>query len=143
MNGQPEPEATTLANGALGRDSAGEQRVLTGVHLLAADDLLTAPRGKHDTPVGGLPGERYGQAPSCLGRSSLRRSSARAVIPAQRYPDIEVVDALTKVAHLVSADELVAGQPRGSYQGLPLGSSSSRRVWSSLVVAGAEGARGE
>ncbi|MGH3670896.1 MAG: hypothetical protein ACRDSH_09695 [Pseudonocardiaceae bacterium] len=47
-----------------------------------------------------------------------RRSSAQAVIPVQRLPGVEVVDALTKLAHQVSPDELVTGHQRGDYLGL-------------------------
>jgi hypothetical protein len=36
---------------------------------------------------------------------------------AQRIPGIDVVDALTKLAHRVSPDELVAGHRRDEYQG--------------------------
>lgn len=50
-------------------------------------------------------------------RPRWRRSSAPAVVPAQRLPGIDVVDASTKVAHLVSPDELVTGRARGNYQG--------------------------
>jgi hypothetical protein len=42
-------------------------------------------------------------------RPRWRRSPAPAVIPVPRSPGIEVVDALTKLAHRVSPDELVAG----------------------------------
>jgi hypothetical protein len=40
------------------------------------------------------------------------------VIPVPRRAGIEVVDALTKVAHQVSPNELAAGRVRGSYQAL-------------------------
>ena len=49
-------------------------------------------------------------------RPRWRRSPAPAVIPAQRRPGIEVVDALTKLAHLVNPDELAVGRQRGDYQ---------------------------
>jgi hypothetical protein len=39
------------------------------------------------------------------------------VIPAPRRPSIELVDALTKLAHQVSPDELLAGRQRVDYQG--------------------------
>lgn len=47
-----------------------------------------------------------------------RRSSAQAVVPVQRVPGVEVVDALTKLVHLVSSDELVTGHQRSGYLGL-------------------------
>lgn len=47
-----------------------------------------------------------------------RWSSARAVVPVQRLPDIEVVDAQTGMAHRVSPDELLPGCQRGACQGL-------------------------
>lgn len=47
-----------------------------------------------------------------------RRSTARAVIAVQRLPGVEVVDAQTKLAHQVSADELMTGHRRGDYLGL-------------------------
>lgn len=36
----------------------------------------------------------------------------------QRRPGVELVDALTRLAHQVSPDELLAGRARGDYQGL-------------------------
>ncbi|HEX6402142.1 MAG TPA: hypothetical protein VF003_03100 [Pseudonocardiaceae bacterium] len=45
--------------------------------------------------------------------SRWRRSSAPAAISAPRLLGIEVVDALTKLAHRVSPDELVTGHQRG------------------------------
>jgi hypothetical protein len=52
------------------------------------------------------------------GWSRWRRSSAAAVVPGQRCPGIELVDALSKVAHRVSPDELLAGRSRDEYQGV-------------------------
>jgi hypothetical protein len=52
------------------------------------------------------------------GRSRWRRSSAPAPVPAQRLPGIEMVDALTKLTHRVSSDELLAGRQSGDYLGL-------------------------
>lgn len=49
-------------------------------------------------------------------RSRWRWSSARAVVPLQRRAGIEVVDALTKLAHQVSPDELLAGRQCGDYE---------------------------
>ena len=43
-------------------------------------------------------------------------SSAPVVVPVLWQPGIELVDALTKVAHQVSAEELVSGRQRGIYQ---------------------------
>lgn len=51
-------------------------------------------------------------------RSCWRRSSAQAVVPAQRRPGIELLDARTQVGHWVSSDELLAGRQRGDYQAL-------------------------
>jgi hypothetical protein len=48
--------------------------------------------------------------------SRWRRSSAAAVVQVQRLPGIELVDAVTGVAHRVSSDELFAGRQRGDYQ---------------------------
>ncbi|MGH3695874.1 MAG: hypothetical protein ACRDRX_18105 [Pseudonocardiaceae bacterium] len=48
-------------------------------------------------------------------RPRWRHPPTPAAIPAQRRAGIEVVDALTKLAHLVSADELAAGWVRGDY----------------------------
>ena len=45
------------------------------------------------------------------------RSSAQVVVPTQRLPGVEVVDARTKVAHQVSPEELWAGRTKGDYQG--------------------------
>lgn len=45
-----------------------------------------------------------------------RRSPTRAVVPTQRLPGIELVDARTRVAHRVSPEELLAGRARGDYQ---------------------------
>ena len=50
------------------------------------------------------------------GRHS-KRQRAQAQVPAQRRAGIELVDALTKLTHLVSPDEMVAGHRRGDYQG--------------------------
>jgi hypothetical protein len=49
-------------------------------------------------------------------RPRWRRSPAPAVIPVPRLPWIDLVDARTKLAHLVSPDELAAGHQRGNYQ---------------------------
>lgn len=49
-------------------------------------------------------------------RRRWRRSSASAVVPVQCQPGIELVDALTKVTHQVSAEELLAGRQRGNYE---------------------------
>lgn len=49
-------------------------------------------------------------------RPCWRRSSTPAVVPVPWQPGIAVVDALTKVVHQVSAEELVAGRERGNYQ---------------------------
>ncbi|MGH3695677.1 MAG: hypothetical protein ACRDRX_17090 [Pseudonocardiaceae bacterium] len=38
------------------------------------------------------------------------------MVPVQRRPGIEVVDARTRVAHRVSPDELRTGRHRGDYQ---------------------------
>jgi hypothetical protein len=46
-----------------------------------------------------------------------RRSPAPAVVRAQRLLSIELVDALTGMAHQVSPDELLAGRARGDYLG--------------------------
>lgn len=51
-------------------------------------------------------------------RSRWRWSSAQAVVPAQRQPGIELVDARTRVEHRVSSDELLDGRARGNYQAL-------------------------
>jgi hypothetical protein len=48
-------------------------------------------------------------------RRRWRRSSARSEIPTPRLPGIDLVDALTKLTHRVSPDELVAGHQRGDY----------------------------
>lgn len=50
--------------------------------------------------------------------SRWRRSSARAVVPAPRRPGVEMVDAVTRVAHRVSPEELLTGRHRGNYQAL-------------------------
>jgi hypothetical protein len=63
----------------------------------------------------GVPVSAAGKHRAARERSRWRRSSAQAVIPAQRRVGIDVVDAQTKVAHLVSPDELVAGHQRGDY----------------------------
>jgi hypothetical protein len=49
------------------------------------------------------------------GRHSKR--GARARIPEQRLPGIELVDGLTGMVHQVSRDELLAGRARGAYLG--------------------------
>jgi hypothetical protein len=58
----------------------------------------------------------YGQASRGIGPSPL--ATASAVIPTRRRPGIEVVDALTRVAHLVSSDALLAGRLAGIYPAL-------------------------
>ncbi|HET9254283.1 MAG TPA: hypothetical protein VFO16_03650 [Pseudonocardiaceae bacterium] len=50
------------------------------------------------------------------GKHSKRRR-VRARIPERRLPGIELVDAVTKLAHRVSPDELLAGRRSGDYQG--------------------------
>jgi hypothetical protein len=49
------------------------------------------------------------------GRSRRRRSSVSSVVP--RSPGIDLVDVVTKLAHKVSPEELLAGRVRGDYQG--------------------------
>ena len=66
------------------------------------------------------------------GRRRWRRSSAPAVIPAQRLQRIELVCAQTKLTHLVSRDELVTGHQRGDYVAL----CGARFVAASLVEPG-------
>lgn len=39
------------------------------------------------------------------------------MVPMRRLPGIELVDALTRVAHRVSPEELLTGRARGDYQG--------------------------
>jgi hypothetical protein len=51
--------------------------------------------------------------PSLLERCGLRRRRV-PLIPAQRQPGIELVDARTRVVHRVSDDELVAVSRKGS-----------------------------
>ncbi|HET9254841.1 MAG TPA: hypothetical protein VFO16_06515 [Pseudonocardiaceae bacterium] len=46
-----------------------------------------------------------------------RRQRAHARVPERRLPGIEVVDAVTKLAHQVSPEKLAAGRAEGSYQG--------------------------
>ncbi|HET9256166.1 MAG TPA: hypothetical protein VFO16_13330 [Pseudonocardiaceae bacterium] len=46
-----------------------------------------------------------------------KRRAARAQIPARRRLGIEVVDAVTKLAHQVSPEKLATGRAEGSYQG--------------------------
>jgi hypothetical protein len=58
--------------------------------------------------------------------------SALSVVPAQRRVGIELVDMETKLAHLVSRDELVAGHQRGDYVGF----CGTRFVAASLVEPG-------
>ena len=74
--------------------------------------------------------------------SRWRRSSAPAVVPAPRRPGIEVVDALTKLAHRVSPEELVTGHQRGISWRCAV-SGSKRRAWSSPAGAAAGSVRGE
>ncbi|HET9253780.1 MAG TPA: hypothetical protein VFO16_01080 [Pseudonocardiaceae bacterium] len=50
-------------------------------------------------------------------RSRWRRSSVPAVVPARRLPGIDLVDVVSKLAHKVSPDELLAGRARGDYLG--------------------------
>jgi hypothetical protein len=50
------------------------------------------------------------------GWSRWRQSSAPALVSVQRRAGIELVDTLTKLAHLVSPDEMVTGHQRGDYQ---------------------------
>jgi hypothetical protein len=47
-----------------------------------------------------------------------RRSSAQPVIPVPRQRSIELVDALSKLTHRVSPDELAEGRQRGDCQAL-------------------------
>lgn len=47
-----------------------------------------------------------------------RRSTDRAMVPVQRLPGIEVVDAKTGMAHQVSAEGLPTGRARGHYKAL-------------------------
>jgi hypothetical protein len=42
--------------------------------------------------------------------------SAQAVVPVPSLPGIELVDALTRLAHRVSPEELLAGRARGDYE---------------------------
>jgi len=42
--------------------------------------------------------------------------SAQAVIPVPSLPGIELADALTRLAHRVSPEELLAGRARGDYE---------------------------
>lgn len=49
-------------------------------------------------------------------RRRWRWSSTSAVVPVPWQPGIELVDALTKAVHLVSAEELLVGRQRGNYQ---------------------------
>jgi tRNA(Ile)-lysidine synthase TilS/MesJ len=65
-----------------------------------------------------------------------RRSLTQAMVPAQRVPSVEVVDALTKLAHRVSFDELVTGHQRGDYVGSAV-LGSWRRAGSIRVGASA------
>lgn len=51
-------------------------------------------------------------------RHRWRWSPDRPVVPVQRRVGIELVDGLTRVAHWVSPDELLAGRQRGNYQAL-------------------------
>lgn len=59
-----------------------------------------------------------------------RRSSDRA--PAPRLPGIELVDALTRVAHRVTGDALLAGRLAGHYQAI----CGARLVSASLTDPG-------
>lgn len=54
------------------------------------------------------------------GRHSKHGAHTRIarVIPVPRRPGIEVVDALTRVAHRVSSDALLAGSRSGQYEAL-------------------------
>jgi hypothetical protein len=49
-----------------------------------------------------------------VGRALRLGRSPEVVVPAQRRPGIELVDAPSGVRHRVSPDELLAGQARGS-----------------------------
>jgi hypothetical protein len=67
------------------------------------------------------------------GWSRWRRSSAAAVVQVQRLPGVELVDAVTRVAHRVSSDELLAVRQRGDYEAFcgtevapPLATSKAR-----------------
>ncbi len=50
-------------------------------------------------------------------RSRQGRSPAPPLVPARRLPGIELVDALSGVAHQVTPDETLAGRARGDYEG--------------------------
>lgn len=54
--------------------------------------------------------------PGVLARVLRLPRSPKGVVPAQRPPGIELVDARTRVAHWVSPDELLAGRARGDYE---------------------------
>ncbi len=54
--------------------------------------------------------------PGVLARTLRLRRSPEATL-APRKVGIELVDAASKLAHLVSPDELLAGRARGDYQG--------------------------
>ncbi|MGH3825529.1 MAG: hypothetical protein ACRDRA_22225 [Pseudonocardiaceae bacterium] len=59
------------------------------------------------------------------------RSSFPVPVPAQR-PGIDLVDALTKLAHRVSPDELLAGRSRGNYRAI----CGARLLAASMVEPG-------
>ena len=82
--------------------------------------------------VGGVARGAVGRHRAVSGRRRWRRSSAPAVIPAQRSPGIWVVCTQTKLTHLVSTDELVTGHQRGNYVAL----CGARFVAASLVEPG-------
>jgi len=53
-----------------------------------------------------------------VARAMRLRRVTKVVIPAPRRPGIELVDALTRVAHRVSPDALLAGRHAGDYEAL-------------------------
>ncbi|HEX6405176.1 MAG TPA: hypothetical protein VF003_18785 [Pseudonocardiaceae bacterium] len=57
----------------------------------------------------------YGAA---MGRHNRRVRRTEIASPRSRCPGIELVDALTRVAHRVSGDELLAGRFAGTYEAL-------------------------
>ena len=54
--------------------------------------------------------------PGVLARALRLRRPSKTPIPAPRRVGIELVDARTRVAHQVSAEELQVGRARGDYQ---------------------------
>lgn len=98
----------------------------------------STPRTTNPIPSGA----DYGPAPRSLEPSPLASSLPGSGRDPVQLRSIDLVDTLTKLAHLVSPDELMVGHQRGITRRC-VGSGSGRRAWWSRAVAGVRDVRRE